>query len=229
MINKMMYNANMKSEQSLSITEVFQSIQGEGLKIGEISLFIRFSGCNLNCSFCDTPQRNTIQEIISPKNLYKKYKIKEFNNIIFTGGEPLIQDEQELVKLVKLIIKGNPYAIITIETNGTISIKKLFKFKKNIFWSISPKLWKGIDYKILTNYRCLTECSKKQYKFVIESKSQLILIKQFISYCMGGQVILQPEYNSVSVKQLIDWIAEDKILKRNVRIIPQVHKLIKVR
>ena len=80
----------------LNICEVFTSIQGEGKDCGTHALFIRLSGCNLKCSFCDTKYSwtegtQTIQEDIIKK--IKEYRDKFNNNyIIWTGGEPLLQE-----------------------------------------------------------------------------------------------------------------------------------------
>jgi len=104
----------------LKINEIFYSIQGEGKWAGLPNIFIRTTGCNLRCSFCDTiyaydeGKEMTIEEIL---NDISKYSCKY---ICITGGEPLLQDE--VLKLINILLKDN-YKIC-LETNGSISLKK---------------------------------------------------------------------------------------------------------
>ena len=162
----------------LRINEKFLSIQGEGKYTGYPSLFIRFYGCNLSCSFCDSMYANT-------DNNYTEYDVKElaekinslyqqnkFIHLVITGGEPLLQIN-EMKELFKLI---NKEIFIEIETNG--SIKPDFKDIHNIIqYNISPKL--QFDYKIKnirhtfdTIYKFVDdgteECRKRIEEFVSE-------------------------------------------------------------
>jgi|TARA_B100001540_G_C15722372_1_gene603673 7-carboxy-7-deazaguanine synthase len=100
---------------SYPIVEIFHSVQGEGYHSGESSIFVRFGRCNLRCEWCDTDfdifDEMSIQQIVE--------KISEFNckKIIFTGGEPALQN------LEPLINKLRPHGyIFSIETNGTVEL-----------------------------------------------------------------------------------------------------------
>ncbi len=99
------------------INEVFESIQGEGLYLGEKQLFVRFSGCNLECNFCDTNHKNFRE--YEPHELFEQ--IKEHKNshhsIAFTGGEPLLQ--KDFLKEVLILNCSNRYCNY-LETNGTL-------------------------------------------------------------------------------------------------------------
>ena len=114
------------------INEIFLSVQGEGCHTGVPSIFVRFSGCNLQCSFCDTDHKEGIamsdQEIIDE---IKKYKAQQ---IVLTGGEPsLFIDEDFIGRL-----KEETGLRIAIETNGTVVLPE------NIDWvTVSPKT--GMD------------------------------------------------------------------------------------
>ncbi len=97
---------------NLSVNEIFYSLQGEGGRTGEASIFIRLSRCNLACSFCDTDfeggKSMTLPEILSEIEQYP------CRWIIWTGGEPTLQLNEETVTFFKQ--KGYKQAI---ETNGT--------------------------------------------------------------------------------------------------------------
>ncbi len=100
---------------SYPIVEIFHSVQGEGYHSGESSIFIRFGRCNLRCEWCDTDfdvfEEMSIQQIAE--------KISKFNckKIIFTGGEPALQN------LEPLINKLRPHGyMFSIETNGTVEL-----------------------------------------------------------------------------------------------------------
>ncbi|MBM3244109.1 MAG: 7-carboxy-7-deazaguanine synthase QueE, partial [Candidatus Omnitrophica bacterium] len=100
------------------ISEVFDSIQGEGLYLGERQVFVRFFGCNLNCRFCDTKLNSFLE--YAPEELYKELKMYHRNghhSISFTGGEPLLQKDflKDVLKLTHRDKLKN-----YLETNGTL-------------------------------------------------------------------------------------------------------------
>lgn len=131
------------------ITEIFYSIQGEGSWTGKAAVFVRLANCNLSCAFCDTDfsekQLMTAQEIYDYAN---KISLGVFRNVIFTGGEPMLQLEEQLLK--KFSHSGKQ---IAIETNGTIAIP-LHLQKRIDCIVVSPKnttyqQCRGTDLKIL--------------------------------------------------------------------------------
>ena len=118
----------------MEVVEIFRSIQGEGDLIGKPAIFIRFAGCNLDCPFCDESDKYYLKTEMKPKEIHDK--VKEYYTgkemIVITGGEPFLQNLDELEELIGLL--KHEY-FIAIETNGTI---------KNIFiqgnWvTVSPK------------------------------------------------------------------------------------------
>ena len=84
---------------SLNVSEIFQSIQGEGVSIGKNVIFIRLGGCNLNCNFCDSKYHKNYKPIGFE---LLKFHLLEMNSktIVFTGGEPLLQ-EKEIIEFIK--------------------------------------------------------------------------------------------------------------------------------
>jgi len=102
----------MKAE----VSEIFKSIQGEGPYQGYTQIFVRFFGCNLRCSYCDT-KLTYYQERTPEDALDEIYSYSNYHSVSLTGGEPLLQVEflQELSKLLKLKKKK-----IYLETNGVL-------------------------------------------------------------------------------------------------------------
>ena len=111
------------------INEIFYSLQGEGFHSGTPAVFVRFSGCNLHCDFCDTQHqqgmKTTLQDIVNEVNKYPNAPL-----LVLTGGEPsLFIDETFVAEL-----KSSTGKKIAIETNGTRALPK------NIDWvTFSPK------------------------------------------------------------------------------------------
>lgn len=142
------------------VNEIFgPTIQGEGLRTGMPSVFVRLNGCNLRCCFiggsiCDTPYASHHPEksklthigdsIERISMILEKYP--RINDIVITGGEPMLQQEElglfimEMDKYVKDILKRKQKIFWTIETNGTIELIDSILIKRVGLWSISPKL-----------------------------------------------------------------------------------------
>ena len=111
------------------INEIFYSLQGEGYHSGTPAVFVRFSGCNLSCAFCDTQHQSgemmSLQEIVDEVNKYPSAPL-----VVLTGGEPsLFVDEAFVAEL-----KQKTGKTVTIETNGTRPLPS------NLDWvTLSPK------------------------------------------------------------------------------------------
>ena len=111
------------------VNEIFYSLQGEGLNTGIASVFIRFSGCNLRCAFCDTEHESHAMMSV-PHIVDEVMKHPEAPLIVLTGGEPSLYVDEPLLKALRLTGKK-----IAIETNGTRPLPA------GIDWvTLSPKL-----------------------------------------------------------------------------------------
>lgn len=106
------------------VNEIFASIQGEGSRAGERCVFVRFQGCNLNCPYCDTKEAIKGDNSKDMHELDLILKVKEYENIntiVFTGGEPLLWLDEDLIQSVKpkyFKAENKTYKVI-IQTNGT--------------------------------------------------------------------------------------------------------------
>jgi len=149
------------------VNEIFVSIQGEGPGIGIPSVFVRLAGCNLDCTWCDTKYAKSHEEskTMTAKDVIgvitdEVGDVKPYYDIVITGGEPMLQHElvNELCKLI-----GSK--CVTIETNGTVSAKKLgrsivSRCVKHIV--VSPKL-QFMNAKYLTSLRSYVELELELY------------------------------------------------------------------
>lgn len=102
------------------IAEIFESVQGEGLYLGERQIFVRFFNCNLSCTYCDTkPDRFMEYE---PRELFEEIKLyrDKYHSVSFTGGEPLLHTDflKEILELTSA--HGHRHYL---ETNGTLSFE----------------------------------------------------------------------------------------------------------
>ncbi len=127
---------------SLKVSEIFASVQGEGNLIGKPAIFIRFFGCNLQCPFCDS--KYAWGKGGSYRSLSVKEIIKEIENlssivnlIIFTGGEPLLQNHKLLAELARELERK--LFTVAIETNGTIPFSLDFPQIAVDWVTVSPK------------------------------------------------------------------------------------------
>jgi 7-carboxy-7-deazaguanine synthase len=202
----------------MKVNEIFYSIQGEGLLVGVPSIFLRFAGCNLRCSFCDTKYaykqgtEMSIQEILD--------EIKKFacSYICLTGGEPLLQ--KDTTKLLDSLLQKN-YKIC-LETNGSISIKKLVG-KKSLMISLDIKCPSSGSHEQM-NMKNISYLSKKdQLKFIIKNKEDYDYAKKILKkYNSPCTVFFQPVWGT-NPKKLASWVLNDGL---PVRLTLQLHKII---
>ncbi len=119
---------------ALRIAEIFYSLQGEGALVGVPSVFVRVSGCNLRCSWCDTPYTSWVPEgdamtLVEIVNRVREYGAAK--HVVITGGEPMIFEP--IARLTQLLREHGYH--ITIETAGTVYLQVACDLM-----SISPKL-----------------------------------------------------------------------------------------
>lgn len=190
------------------ITEIFYSIQQEGVHCGKPAIFIRFFGCNLTCSFCDEPLHRTYQQNFTQTQLFEEIKKYPSQNIILTGGEPSLYS---LNNLIKELQKKGYY--ICVETNG---------YKPE---NIKEANWITLSPKTLDNFENFYD----EIKFIVNENTNT----QKILECAKHEkkpIYIQPESNlkDVNYKNINFCI---KLVKQNphLRLSIQTHKLIYIK
>lgn len=203
----------------MKITEIFKSIEGETSYVGLPCVFIRLTGCNLRCSYCDTTYAyEGGHEIPIPAILedVKRFKTKL---VCITGGEPLINMETPL--LAGELIKER-YTVL-VETNGSCDISMLPEDAIRIMDLKCPASnashlmnWQNIGY--------LTPLD--EVKFVLSSRKDYEWAKAVIRQHRLSEiarVLIGTASGAISPKMVVQWILEDNL---NVRFQLQIHKYI---
>ena len=205
------------------VHEIFYSLQGEGQFIGVPTIFVRLTGCNLRCAWCDTKYAYDEGKNMSTTDMIKKIKSFPCKMICLTGGEPLMQDCEDLIsKLSKL-----GYQIV-IETNGTMDITKYQKIP-GVFISMDVKPPSSntpdFDNCSKTNWNNLNSLSEiDQVKFIIDDIKDYEFSKNVLTMHKPKSCIFFNPKGGINGKKLAKWLIRDKLC--NVRLGIQLHKLL---
>ena len=206
---------------SLRINEIFYSIQGESLYAGLPCVFIRLTGCNLRCAYCDTRYAYeegmdmTIPEILSRIESYPASTLVEI-----TGGEPLFQEETPVL-VKQLLDQGRT---VLLETNGSLDISRIDSRCIRIMDIKCPSS-RMHAHNDPDNLRRIGP--HDQIKFIIETPSDYVyalnILKQLPPDFPRSSVLFSPASGSLSPSLLAKWMLQDGL---GVRLHLQLHKLI---
>jgi 7-carboxy-7-deazaguanine synthase len=203
----------------LTICEIFKSIQGESTYAGCICTFVRLTGCNLDCSYCDTRYaftEGTLMSIDKIMDIVASYGVML---VELTGGEPLFQVES--VKLCEVLLQKG-YTVL-IETNGSLPIRLLPSGCVRIVDVKCPGSGSGESF-LLENINYLTAAD--EVKFVISDKPDFIWACDFIEKFQlhkKSTILFSPCIGRIEPAELASWIVESNI---PVRLGLQLHKFI---
>lgn len=217
----------------MKISEIFYSIQGEGTLAGVPSLFIRTSGCNLRCVWCDTPYTSWQPEgsELSIEEMQRAIEPYGASHVVVTGGEPMIAPE--ICPLTQRLREMGLH--ITIETAGTVHhelecdlMSVSPKLRNSIPWEREQGRWAAqhdrLRYqpavlgRLLADYAC-------QFKFVVSDRADLVEIEQMQAEVgfSSGDVMLMPEgTDSNTLRERARWIVE-VCKEKQYRFSPRLH------
>lgn len=209
----------MTMTQKLIINEIFKSLQGESTYAGLPCIFVRLTGCNLRCNYCDTTYSYTEGKEMSFESILHEINNLQCNLIEFTGGEPLLQP-QVLSLINHLAAAGKT---ILMETNGSLPLP----IQPRAFHAIldvkcpDSGMSSRICHENLTNLQLGDEI-----KFVVSSEHDIDWAIQCVErYHLTDKntVLFSPVFNKISPQTIAD-----KILKSNlpIRLQLQMHKII---
>lgn len=204
----------------MKICEIFASIQGESTYAGLPCVFIRMSGCNLRCLYCDAVYAYEEGTEMSADEIMAAIIAYGISLVEVTGGEPLLQKNETLGLINRLHDKG---CKVLLETNGSISIKEVDKRTVIIMDFKTPKsgMVGAMDPDNLVRLR-----AKDELKFVISDREDYEWVKVFIAdhdLLDTCKILFSPVFGVLSPRDLSRWIIEDRL---PVRLNLQIHKYI---
>jgi 7-carboxy-7-deazaguanine synthase len=203
----------------MKVCEIFTSIQGESSYAGMPCTFIRLTGCNLRCSYCDTAYAYYNGREISEDEIMSEVRRAGIDLVAITGGEPLLQKKVSPL-IERLLDKG--YTVL-VETNGSQSIKEIDKRAIVILDIKTPgsDMSKEMDFSSLDFMK-----SSDEIKFVITSRGDYEWSKEIIQrykLMEKCKLLFSPAFGILPPENLAKWIIGDKL---KIRFNLQLHKYI---
>ena len=204
----------------MRICEIFTSIQGESTFAGLPCTFVRFSGCNLRCVYCDTKYSYDEGIEMEIGDILQRVDSAGVRLVEITGGEPLLQGEETLCLIRELLDGG--YEVL-VETNGSRNIKELDKRATIILDMKTPcsAMSNMMDFTNLEIVKITDEV-----KFVICGRDDYEWSKKIVSqYGLEEKckVLFSPGYGMLQPRELAAWILKDRL---RARLNIQIHKYI---
>ncbi len=208
------------------VVEIFESINGEGMKAGELAVFVRLAFCNLRCSYCDTMwacMPDAPFKIMTEEEIAEIIFRSGINNVTLTGGEPLNQPDIDIL-LKKLIEKEN--INIEIETNGSIDVAP-YRISDRITFTLDYKLpgSKMEEHMELKNFEYISPSDT--VKFVISDQDDLEKSYEILEkYNLPNRCncIYSPVFGQIEPVEIVENMKQKNLNK--VRFQLQLHKFI---
>ena len=203
----------------IKINEIYLSVQGESTHTGLPCIFIRLTGCNLRCSWCDTAYAFHEGKNMSIDEILQKVENFGIHLVEITGGEPLMQDN--VYTLMRRLIE-NGYKVM-LETGGSISLERVPKDVIKIMDLKCPGSGEQ-EKNNLDNLKLLAP--HDEVKFVILDRKDYEWSRDIIKkYKINetAQILLSPVFDKLELKEIVKWILEDRL---PVRLQTQLHKII---
>ena len=214
------------------ITEIFKSIQGEGTRAGRPCIFVRLTGCNLRCTWCDTTyafhggQKMSVAEVVERVEALRGSAVAA-PLVELTGGEPLLQ--QDIYPLAERLLAAG--YVVLIETSGERFIGQLPEAVIKIVDVKCPDSGEPETFD-LRNLKALT--SRDEVKFVVSSRRDYEFARDFMrEHRLAGrvkEVLFSPvhedpggKWKGLEPRQLVEWMLEDGV---EARLGLQLHKIV---
>lgn len=208
------------TDDSLRITEIFHSLQGEARTLGRPTVFVRLTGCPLRCHYCDSEyafhggERQTLEQILEQVAGYRP------QYICVTGGEPLAQPNC-LALLERLCDAGYE---VSLETSGAMSLEgvdprvsKVMDLKTPGSGEVDKNRWENIPLLGPEDQIKFVLCSREDYDWAKFKLDEYRLAERV------NDVLFSPSFGQLNARSLADWVVADNL---PVRFQLQLHKLL---
>lgn len=207
-------------QQTLRITEIFYSLQGETRTAGLPTVFVRLTGCPLRCQYCDTAYAFNGGQLQSLDDILEQVAAYRPRHVCVTGGEPLAQPNC-IPLLARLCDAGYE---VSLETSGALDIAAVDTRVSRVLDLKTP----GSAEVARNRYENIAQLTPNdQVKFVICSREDYDwAVSKLIEYRLeqrAGEVLFSPSHHQVDARQLADWIVSDNL---PVRLQLQLHKIL---
>lgn len=207
-------------QETLRITEIFYSLQGETRTSGLPTVFVRLTGCPLRCQYCDTAYAFSGGEIISLDAICAQVASYKPRYVCVTGGEPLAQPN--CIPLLKRLCDVGYQ--VSLETSGALDISatdtrvsRVVDLKTPGSAEVSRNLYSNLDQLTGNDQVKFVICSREDYDWAVSKLIEYRLDQR------AGEVLFSPSHQQVSARELAQWIVADNL---PVRFQLQLHKLL---
>jgi 7-carboxy-7-deazaguanine synthase len=220
--------ATPHNSELMPVAEMFTGINGEGLKSGAPATFIRFAGCNLSCAWCDTKWANSTDCPViyrTAEDCYRYALDKGLHNVTLTGGEPLLQPQPQIGRLIRLLAEDS-FFNTEIETNGSLPLEYIRRSGERISFTLDCKLPSSgcCDRMVYKNFALLGK--RDAVKFVAGSDTDLeeiIRIMDEYSLSKRTNIFVSPVYGVMKPERIAEFLIENTL---EARLMLQLHKII---
>ncbi len=207
-------------KDTLRITEIFFSLQGETRTAGLPTVFVRLTGCPLRCQYCDTAYAFSGGEILSLDAILEQVASYRPRYVCVTGGEPLAQPNC-IPLLQRLCDAGYD---VSLETSGAldvsavdIRVSKVIDLKTPGSAEVARNRYENIEYLQPRDQVKFVICSREDYDWSVSKIIQYGLAER------AGELLFSPSHQQVSGRELAEWVIADNL---PVRMQLQLHKIL---
>lgn len=204
---------------SLRITEIFHSLQGESITVGLPTVFIRLTGCPLRCQYCDTAYAFNGGKMTDIPSILAEISAYQCRQICVTGGEPLAQPNC-IALLQELCDQGYQ---VSLETSGARDIAEVDKrvmvvmdLKTPASGESEKNLFSNLEHLKKSDQIKFVLCCREDYDWACQMMQEYHLSER-------AQILFSPSWNELNPTELADWIVKDKVA---VRFQLQLHKIL---
>jgi 7-carboxy-7-deazaguanine synthase len=210
----------------MKVNEIFLSIQGETSSAGQPTVFVRFTGCNLRCTYCDTTYAYEEGETKTPEEVLASIRLFRYKRVCITGGEPLLQPRGEMQRLLDRLAEHG-YEV-SIETDGSVNIDKVTLRPRQRFILDMKTPGSGMSGRMdFANLKRVVP-DRDEIKFVVGSREDFDWSLERIAEHglwpeKGYRLLFSPVFGALEMKRLVEWILESGI---DARFQVQLHKFV---